>query len=112
MAAQQGNRREHQRDRGGGAREYRPGVVYIGPEQIYNQVLGAREDLIRTEGKVGQLDKDVSDLQHTIAEQLKAFNDRLTPVERRSWAMPSLAGLLGLGGLILGIIQMNTGVGG
>lgn len=111
MAAQQGNRRERERDRGGGAREYRAGVVYIGPEQIYQQVLGAREDLIRTEGKVGQIDKDLGEFQQSVAEQMRAFNERLTPVERRSWAMPSAAALIGLGALVLTIVQM-TGAGG
>jgi hypothetical protein len=112
MAAQQGNRRERERERSSG-REYRSdrtGAVYIGPEQIYHQVLGAREDLIRTEGKIGQIDKDLGEFQETVAEQLRAFNERLSPVERRSWAMPSAAGLVGLAGLILGIMQMN-GVG-
>lgn len=127
MSQHQGQGHRRDRDRGGGGRDRggggdrggrRPGAgedergaVYIGTTQIYNQLLGAREDLIRTEGKVGQIDKDVTDLQTTVAEQLKAFNDRLTPVERRSWSMPSLAGLIGLGAMVLTIMQMS-GVGG
>jgi hypothetical protein len=83
------------------------GAVYIAPGRVYELVLESRESLLRIEGKVDSIDRSVTDSLAGLEDDIEAIGKRVTPLEQRVWAFPSLTGLLGLVALVLTIMQMN-----
>lgn len=82
------------------------GAVYIAPDRVYQLVTDGHASLIRIEGKVDSIDRSVNLQLEAIKTDVDKLGTRVTPLEHRVWALPSMAGLIGAAALVLTIIQM------
>lgn len=74
-------------------------AIVIDGAEVHRMLLSSQRTLVRVETKV--------DGFIAAQERLNEARDkRLTAVERRSWATPSAAVLLGAGMFVLGVIQI------
>lgn len=74
-------------------------AIIIDGAEVHRMLLSSQRTLVRVETKV--------DAFIGAQERLNETRDkRLTAVERRSWATPSAAVMLGLGMFVLGVIQI------
>lgn len=83
------------------------GAVYIAPGRIYDLVIEGQQSLVRIEGKVDSIDRSVTERLSDLESDVDAIGKRVTPLEHRVWAWPSLTGLVGAAALVLTIIQMT-----
>lgn len=83
------------------------GAVYIAPAHVYDLVIQGQQSLVRIEGKVDSIDRSVTERLNDLESDVDAIATRVTPLEHRVWAWPSLTGLIGAAALVLTIIQMT-----
>lgn len=74
-------------------------AIVIDGAQVHNMLVSSQQTLVRVETKMNAF--------IAAQERLNETRDqRLTAVERRSWATPSAAVLIGAGMFVLGVIQL------
>jgi hypothetical protein len=82
------------------------GPVQIGAREIYDQVVAVGKSVDKLVERHADVVQDVQDIKAVTAAHHADHENRLRALERARWPLPTLAALVGAGGLVVALISL------